>query len=127
MKFLLDAQLPPRLTRALTRGGHVAVHVTECGLLTAKDTDIWKYAAKQKAVVITKDADFAAMRLGAFSGKVETGFPSENATVRKSRGPAVVWLRLGSVTNDALIEAVVAALPEIVAAIEAGEGLVEVR
>jgi predicted nuclease of predicted toxin-antitoxin system len=103
VKFLLDAQLPPRLTRALTRGG--ALHVTECGLLTATDRDIGKYAVKQKAVVITKDADFAAM----------------------AAGPAVVWLRLGNVSNDVLIAAVMAALPEIVAAIEAGEGVVEVR
>ena len=105
MKFLLDAQLPPRLTRALTRGGHVALHVYECGLLTATDRDIGKYAVKQKAVVITKDADFAAM----------------------AAGPAVVWLRLGNVSNDVLIAAVMAALPQIVEAIEAGEGLVEVR
>jgi len=105
VKFLLDAQLPPRLTRALTRGGHVALHVYECGLLTATDRDIGKYAVKQKAVVITKDADFAAM----------------------AAGPAVVWLRLGNVSNDVLIAAVMAALPQIVEAIEAGEGLVEVR
>lgn len=122
MKFLIDAQLPPKLTRALTRGGHVAVHVYECGLLTAKDGDIWKYAAKQGAVVITKDADFEA-----FAGNVGTGLPSGTAKTRAKRGPAVVWLRLGNVTNDALIKAVVGALPEIIAAIEAGESLVEVR
>ena len=107
MKFLLDAQLPPRLVKAIARAGHEAKHVYDCGLLTAKDRDIWKYAAK--AVVITKDADFAAMWMQA------------------GRGPAVVWLRLGNVSNDVLIAALIAALPEIVAAVEAGEGLVEVR
>ena len=105
MKFLLDAQLPPRLTKTLKRAGHEAEHVYDCGLLTAADRDIGKYAAKEKAVVITKDADFAAM----------------------AAGPAVVWLRLGNVSNDVLIAAVMAALPEIVAAVEAGEVLVEVR
>ena len=105
MKFLLDAQLPPRLVKALKRAGHATEHVYDCGLLTATDRDIGKYAAKEKAVVITKDADFAAM----------------------SAGSAVVWLRLGNVSNDVLIAAVMAALPEIIAAIEAGEGLVEVR
>ena len=109
MKFLLDAQLPPRLVKALARAGHEALHVYECGLLTAKDRDIWKFAAKQRAVIVTKDADFAAMRAHA------------------GRGPAVVWLRLGNVSNDALIEALLSALPEVVAAIEAGEGIVEVR
>jgi predicted nuclease of predicted toxin-antitoxin system len=107
VKFLLDAQLPPKLTRALTRSGHVGLHVYECGLLTAKDREIWKYAAKQNAVIITKDADFAALR--------------------GARGPAIVWLRLGNVSNDALVAAVMGALPEIVAALEAGERLVEVR
>jgi len=108
VKFLLDAQLPPRLVKALKRAGHDAVHVYECGLLTAPDREIWKFAAKEKAAVITKDADFAALRLGA------------------ERGPAVIWLRLGNVSNDALIAAVIAALPEIVAALDAGEVLVEV-
>jgi len=54
-------------------------------------------------------SDFAAMRTHA------------------ARGPAVVWLRPGNVTNDALIAAIVAALPEIAAAIKAGERLVEVQ
>jgi predicted nuclease of predicted toxin-antitoxin system len=104
VKFLLDAQLPPRLVKALKRAGHEASHVYDCGLLTAPDRAIGKYAVKEKAVLITKDADFAAL----------------------ARGPAVVWLRLGNVSNDALIAMVKAALPEIVAALEAGEGLVEV-
>lgn len=103
MKFLLDAQLPPRLVKALRRAGHEAVHVYECGLLTAPDRAIAKYAVKEKAVVIIKDADFATLE----------------------HGPVVVWLRLGNVSNDALIAALMAALPEIVAALEAGEGLVE--
>lgn len=102
MKFLLDAQLPPRLVKVLKRAGHEASHVYECGLLTAPDRTIAKYPVKEKAVLITKDADFAAL----------------------AHGPAVVWL--GNVSNDALIAAVMAALPEIVAALEAGEGLVEV-
>jgi hypothetical protein len=37
----------------------------------------------------------------------------------------LVWLR--NVTNDALVGAIVSALPEIIAAIEAGERVVELR
>ena len=109
MKFLLDAQLPSRLTKAPTRTGHKAAHIYECGMLTAKDRDIWKYAAKHGFAVVTKDADFAAMRAHA------------------AGGPAVVWLRLGNVSNDKLIEAFMSVLPEVAAAIEAREGIVEVR
>jgi len=98
MKFLLDAQLPSRLTKAPTRTGHKAA-----------PRDIWKYAAKHGFAVVTKDADFAAMRAHA------------------AGGPAVVWLRLGNVSNDKLIEAFMSVLPEVAAAIEAREGIVEVR
>jgi predicted nuclease of predicted toxin-antitoxin system len=108
VKFLLDAQLPPRLAKALARTGHGALHVYECGLLTAKDRDIWKFAVKQKAVIVTKDADFAALRMHAPSG------------------PPVVWLRLRNISNDSLEKTLLSALPEIVEAIEAGEGVVEV-
>jgi predicted nuclease of predicted toxin-antitoxin system len=109
VKFLLDAQLPPRLAKALARAGHEAKHVYDCGFLTAKDSDIWKFAVKEDAAIVTKDSDFAAMRMHAPSG------------------PAVVWLRLGNVSNDELIKSLLSALPEIVEAIEAGEGVVEVR
>lgn len=109
MKFLIDAQLPPRLAKVLAREGHEAAHVCECGLLTAKDRDVWRSAAKQSAVIVTKDADFAAMR------------------GRARKGPAVIWLRLGNVSNDALITSLVRVLPDIVAAIEAGEVVVELR
>ena len=109
MKFILDAQLPPRLAKALARAGHEARHVYECGLLTAKDRDIWKFAIKEGAAVVTKDADFPAMRMHALDG------------------PPGVWLRLGNVGNDALEKALLRALPEIVAAIDMGEVVVEVR
>ncbi len=108
MRFLLAAELPPRLTKALVRKGHVAWHVYECGLLTAKDRDIWRFAMAEGAAVVTKDCDFAAMRMHA------------------DAGPPVVWLRLRNVPNDALEKALLSALPEIVAAITAGEGVVEV-
>ncbi len=109
MKFLLDAQLPPRLVTALMRAKHEALHVAACGLLNATDRLIWDFATKSDAAIVTKDADFAARRAQAESG------------------PAVIWLRLGNVPNDTLIKALIAALPEIVTALAAGEGVVEVR
>ena len=35
MRFLVDAQLPPALARRIEAFGHVAEHVTECGLASA--------------------------------------------------------------------------------------------
>lgn len=41
-------------------------------------------------------------------------------------GPPVVWLRVGNTMRDLLLRIVSAALPDIVAALESGETLVEV-
>ena len=92
----------------LRRAGHEADHVFDLGMLTTTDIEIWRHAEKTGAVILTKDADFAAMR------------------VHTQGGPAVVWLRLGNVTNVDLERALKAALPEIVAAILLGENLMEV-
>ena len=107
MKVLLAAELPPRLAKAMVRKGHVAWHVADCGLLTAKDRDVWRFAAQEGAALVTKDGDFAALR---------TGAPG---------GPPVVWLRLGHMGNDALEKALLAALAQI--SVATGEGVVEVR
>lgn len=109
MRFLIDAQLPPRLARVLRRAGHEADHVFDLGLLAKPDVQIWRHAERTDATILTKDSDFAAMRL------------------RSTSGPPVVWLRLGNVTNAKLERALKSALPEIVVAIEGGETLVEIR
>ena len=107
MKFLLAAELPPRLAIAMVRKGHVAWHVADCGLLTAKDRDIWRFAAQEGAALVTKDGDFAALRM------------------RTPDGPPVVWLRLGNIGNAALEKALLSTLAQIAATAE--EGVVEVR
>ena len=59
MKFLLDAQLPARLARFLSRGGHDALHTTDLpdGNRTT-DARIAELADDQGRVVVTKDRDF---------------------------------------------------------------------
>jgi predicted nuclease of predicted toxin-antitoxin system len=109
VKFILDAQLSPRPVKAITRAGHDATHVVDCGLLKSKDREIWRYAAENGYAIVTKDEDFAALRQ------------------RASTGPAVVWLRLGNMSNSSLQKNLLSVLPEIAAALEAGEALIEVR
>ena len=108
MRFLIDAQLPPRLTRMLRRAGHEAEHVFDLGLVAKPDIEIWHYAGETGAVILTKDADFATMRMHA------------------ANGPVVVWVRLGNTTTVTIISALTSALPDITTAIDAGEVLVEV-
>jgi predicted nuclease of predicted toxin-antitoxin system len=40
VRFLVDAQLPPALARALSERGYVAEHVADVGLLSATDAEI---------------------------------------------------------------------------------------
>lgn len=108
MRFLIDAQLPPRLARTLAARGHDATHVTEIGLATATDADIWRAAMERAAVLITKDQDFAISRGAA------------------DAGPCIVWVRLGNTSNDVLIARLVNSLAAIEDAIARGEAVVEV-
>lgn len=59
MKFVVDAQLPPRLAKHLVSLGHDAVHVASLpGGESQPDPDIAAYADAEGRVVVTKDADF---------------------------------------------------------------------
>ncbi len=93
----------------LRRAGHEAEHVFDLSMVAKPDIEIWRHAEKTGAVIITKDADFAAMRIHA------------------ATGPVVVWLRLGNVTNAGLDRALKTMLPDIVAAARLGDGLIEIR
>lgn len=108
MRFLVDAQLPPALADYLAGFGHDAEHVNTIGIGAATDQMIWAYARDRTAVVVTKDQDFAEL------------------TRTDPDGPAVVWLRLGNTTRAALLRTLDPLLPEILAALESGERLIEV-
>jgi predicted nuclease of predicted toxin-antitoxin system len=108
IRFLIDAQLPPGLTRRLTARGYPAEHVNRVKLGNTSDSVIWRYAARTGAVLVTKDEDFAA-----FAG-------------REPAGPQVVWIRIGNISNDALWSVLEPLLDEIIQALNAGERIVEV-
>ena len=109
MRFLIDAQLPPALARLLTAHGHHAEHVADVGLRDADDSPIWQYAVAHKAVLITKDEDFAYR-----AGKGGTT-------------PVIVWLRIGNTSRRALLVWLEPLIPDIETMVRAGETLIEVR
>jgi predicted nuclease of predicted toxin-antitoxin system len=108
VRFLVDAQLPPALARWLESLGHEATHVFDHGLAGADDRHIWQHALTTGAVIVTKDEDFALRR------------------TLEEVGPAVLWVRLGNTRKSDLLRWLKPLLPEILAALERGEGLVEV-
>jgi len=109
INFLVDAQLPPALAKAITEAGHPARHVSDVGLLQAGDNSIWDFAREQRCVLITKDEDFVTIRL------------------RETGEGAVVWLRIRNSSTQTLLPWFMPKLPEIVALIAAGEPLIELR
>ena len=59
MKFLVDAQLPVRLSYLLKSIGQDAIHTKELTLKNAtSDTEINTISIREQRIVITKDSDF---------------------------------------------------------------------
>jgi predicted nuclease of predicted toxin-antitoxin system len=108
MRFLVDAQLPPALARFPRERGHQAEHVIHIGLARASDPAIWRYAASNGLILVTKDEDFVVIR------------------ALEAVGPPVVWLRMGNTRKAALMKHVGAAWPDVIAALQRGETIVEV-
>ena len=88
--------------------GHPARSVRDIGLRHAKDKDIFAAARQAKAIVLTKDLDFAEMvdRLGP--------------------PPAVIWLTCGNTSNAALRIILKNTLPSAIELIGKGDPLVEI-
>jgi len=86
VKFLLDAQLPPRLAQELHSRGYDTLHTIDLPLGNrTPDKDIADIAARDDRVVVTKDSDFVTSYL-------------------LSRHPPKLFLvSTGNVSNDVLI------------------------
>ncbi len=61
MRFLVDENLPRRFADLLRSAGHDATHVVEHELAGATDETVMALALAERAVLVTYDADFAAM------------------------------------------------------------------
>jgi len=109
VKFIIDAQLPPLLATALREAGYDAVAVREIGLQQAKDAVIWNYALENNGVILTKDEDFA------------------ERCMASNPAPVVIWLRIGNATNPGLLDWFMPLWPSMLARLQAGDRLIEVR
>ena len=108
MTFLIDAQLPPALARALNAAGRPSQHVATVGLLNADNNAIWQYAVANGLAVLTKDEDFVTRRL------------------LEADGPQIVWLRVGNCSNRALFAWFMPLLADVVVRLQQREVVVEV-
>jgi len=100
VKFLVDAQLPRRLVRQLTEGGHDAIHTLElpAGNRTL-DVEINARALAEGRIVVTKDRDFV------------TSF------LLRKQPPRLLLISTGNISNDALSHLLAANLAGLEAAL----------
>jgi len=81
LKLLLDENLSPRLIASIDDLFPASRHITECGLRSFPDDDVWHYAKENGFAIVSKDSDF-----------------SERSALRGSP-PKVIWLRIGNCTT----------------------------
>ena len=81
MKLLFDENLSHRLAGVLSDIYPGSVHLTDCGLRGAADTEVWRYAEENGFAIISKDSDFS------------------QKSVLLGSTPKVVWLRIGNCTT----------------------------
>jgi len=109
MKFLVDANLPPKLVGWLRACGHEAQHVEDLNFLTATDSRIWEAAKAAEFVVVSKDFDF-------YDRAILFGAP-----------PQVLHFDLGNTSNKKLLEILGSAWKEIEEALLGGSRLVSLK
>ena len=109
MKFLVDNQLPTALARFLTARGDTCEHVLDLGIAQAYDAEICRRYEDSRNVLISKDEDFLHL------------------AVRPGARLVLIWVRMGNCRRRELLAAVERAWPRVVASIEAGERVVELR
>lgn len=107
MRFLIDAQLPPGLCAWFAERGFDAEHVAHVLSGQTPDAMVVDYATWNDRVLVSKDDDFV------------TRFPG--------RSYRLIWLRCGNITNRALSIWLGERWSAILAKLEAGEELIEVR
>lgn len=108
MRFLVDANLPPRLASWLMEQGHEADYSDDLLGLSASDTAIFAAAEQTGAVIITKDRDFRLL-------------------VQPPPPPQLLWVRLGNATNARLVALFEQKFPAALRELEAGDLHVEIE
>jgi predicted nuclease of predicted toxin-antitoxin system len=109
MKLLVDNQLPLALAIHLRARGHDCKHVIEIAQDEATDATLWTFCTHDNRVLVSKDEDFVFLA---------------NRQGDKGR---LIWVRLGNCRNPALLDAFDRVHDQLIAAIESGQRIVEVR
>ncbi len=83
LKLVIDEDMPRSTAKVLKAKGHEALDVRDCGLRGKSDDEIFKFAQKEKAVILTGDLGFGNLLhfpIGSHSGIVIAHFPNQVST-----------------------------------------------
>jgi predicted nuclease of predicted toxin-antitoxin system len=95
VKLLLDENLSPGLVASIDSFYPGSTHVENCGLLSAPDDQVWRFALEHEFTIVTKASDFSER-------SVLDGCP-----------PKVIWLRIGNSKTSRAKQALRESFPEI--------------
>ena len=81
--FLIDEDIPRSTAKELIKAGYQALDVRDIGLRGQSDDEIFAYAQKQKAILLSADLGFAntvRFPIGSHNGIIILRFPNEIST-----------------------------------------------
>jgi predicted nuclease of predicted toxin-antitoxin system len=105
MRFLVDAQLSPRLAELLRGMGHEADHVATILNERAPDREIVGHAERTAAVLVSKDFDFVEL-------------------IERRAAAPLLWIRTGNTSHRLLVERLEVQWDRIVAELQSGKLIV---
>jgi predicted nuclease of predicted toxin-antitoxin system len=108
VKFLVDANLPPRLCAWLRLHRHEAEHLFDRNLLTSTDSQIWERCSVENLVISSKDTDF-------YDRALLFGAP-----------PQVVHVAVGNCSNTRLLDVLAQEWNDIEQALISGSRLISI-
>jgi predicted nuclease of predicted toxin-antitoxin system len=111
MKFLLDANLSPRLAAVLGDAGFATTHVVDHNLADATDQTIFDFAAAEQFVVITADSDFTMLLAARHTTTPSVVLLRHVAELRPDAHAALLAANLPLVLDDLAAGAVVSLSP----------------
>jgi len=81
--FLIDEDIPRSTVKELIKAGYQTMDVRDIGLRGQSDDEIFAYAQKQKAILLSADLGFAntvRFPIGSHNGIIILRFPNEIST-----------------------------------------------
>jgi predicted nuclease of predicted toxin-antitoxin system len=87
-KFLIDENMPRSTAQAIRLLGHEALDVRDCGLRGRSDSEVYAFAQRQRAILLTADLGFGNILhcpLGSHCGVVIAHYPNELSSSEVNR------------------------------------------